>query len=193
MGLHGQLVLGAVLGIAATAACSSPDPSPGGARVKHPLKPAPTAAPSATPSQTPSASPPTAELTPLDLAIYSHCPIQAWSKNVPERSCTKDSECGDGFCDRDRCAPIWTCWETMGQRCVGARQSGGWCSGTCLDGRCRSCLSDDECEKAFHTRGAKCDAAPRKYGDKYAGRGCGMPFDRPFNIPPDNGLPVPKE
>jgi hypothetical protein len=41
-------------------------------------------------------------LSPIDKAIAQDYPARRWSKNVPERSCTKDDECGDGFCDRGR-------------------------------------------------------------------------------------------
>ncbi|MCK6590454.1 MAG: hypothetical protein L6Q76_23060, partial [Polyangiaceae bacterium] len=47
------------------------------------------------------------KLNPADKAIMDDCPARAWSKNVPKSRCTKDSECGDGFCDRDHCAPLW--------------------------------------------------------------------------------------
>jgi hypothetical protein len=80
--------------------------------------------------------------SPIDKAIAEDKPSRPWSKNVPERRCTKDEECGDGFCDRGRCAAIWTYMASYGQRCEWDR----WCAGyLCIDGRCRSCISDEEC------------------------------------------------
>jgi hypothetical protein len=72
----------------------------------------------------------------------SACPSQ---KAVPERPCAADDQCGeDGFCDRDRCAQVSS-----------FKHSYGWSCGTsddcvnlpCIDGRCRSCRSDVECEQ----------------------------------------------
>lgn len=56
-------------------------------------------------------------LSPSDKAIRGDKPARPWSKNVPKRSCTKDDECGEGSCDRGRCAAIWTWNLTLGQRC----------------------------------------------------------------------------
>ena len=64
----------------------------------------------------------------------------ALSQKVPDRACSEDEECGDGFCDRGRCAPIWENW--YGQRCATACQCGPF---VCLEGRCRSCLHHAEC------------------------------------------------
>jgi hypothetical protein len=82
--------------------------------------------------------------SPTDKAIAEDKPSRPWSKNVPERRCAKDEECGDGFCDRGRCAAIWTYRERYGQRC----EEDEWCGRSlCIDGRCRSCVSDEECAK----------------------------------------------
>lgn len=67
-------------------------------------------------------------------------PPRALSQNVPDRACRADSECGDGFCDRGRCAPIWE--DRYGQRCAMDCQCGPY---LCLEGRCRSCLRHAEC------------------------------------------------
>jgi hypothetical protein len=56
-------------------------------------------------------------LSPRDKAIMDACPARVWSKKVPARRCTRHDECGDGFCDRGRCAAIWTCDAGSGQRC----------------------------------------------------------------------------
>jgi len=80
-------------------------------------------------------------LTDEEKQIFDTCPRGPWSKNVPDRDCTKDAECGDGFCDRGHCAAIHTCWQNLGNRCISPRI----CYGICIDGRCRSCVSDEEC------------------------------------------------
>lgn len=93
------------------------------------------------------------KLTPADKAIMDDCPARAWSKDVPKRRCTKDSECGDGFCDRDHCAPLWSCGKGYSRPCQADDQCAG---GPCIDGRCRSCSSDTECERLRRVGGAKC-------------------------------------
>ena len=149
--------------LAGFVSCVSTDDAPAGGRVEHPdpgakappptsLAPllAPTPA-SSGPSESPTSPPDTGEqssgvtLSPLDKAIANDMPSRPWSKNVPKRSCASDDECGDGFCDRGRCAAIWTWRASLGQRC-------GWdhqCSVfLCEDGRCRSCASDAECKRS---------------------------------------------
>jgi hypothetical protein len=74
------------------------------------------------------------------LRFYGDPPRRALSQSVPDRACSEDGECGDGFCDRGRCAPIWEEW--YGQRCTLACQCGPF---LCLEGRCRSCLHHGEC------------------------------------------------
>jgi hypothetical protein len=187
-GGDGLLGLFAVLGIAAMTSCSSGEPAPGGGRVEYVGSRTPAPALSSNPGQVASHPAAVGPLSPLDWAIRDDCPPRPWSKNVPERPCTKDSECGDGFCDRDHCSAIWTCSERYGQRCYGPRsERSGLCNGLCLEGRCRSCLSDEECI-AMISGGAVCDPPPKTSG----GRGCGILFDRPPNIspgriPPDAG------
>ena len=181
------LSLGAVLGIAAMTSCSSREPVSGGERVEHAGSRTPAPVLSADPGQVVSHPASMGPLSPLDWAIRDDCPPRPWSTNVPERACTEDSECGDGFCDRDHCAAIWTC-EYYGQRCYGPRsERSGFCDGLCLDGRCRSCLSDDECVRELGGR-AQCSRLGRG-----GGRGCGIPFDKPPNLtpgrlPPDAGF-----
>jgi hypothetical protein len=65
---------------------------------------------------------------------------RALSQHVVDGSCREDSECGDGFCDRGLCAPIWE--ERYGQRCTANCQCDSF---VCLDGRCRSCMHHAEC------------------------------------------------
>jgi len=158
----------AVLSIATIASCSSVDPVPGGAHIEYAGSQVP-APPSS--AQAPSPSSSVGPISSLDWAIRNDFPPRPWSKNVPERACTKDSECGDGFCDRDHCAAIWTSWEHYGQRCYGPRgQGSGLCNGLCLEGRCRTCLSDDDCVKAFGNTRAVCNPYP----DRGGGRSCGL-------------------
>ncbi len=156
----------AALSIATIASCSSVDPALGGGHVEYAGSQVPTPSSSA---QSPSPSSSVGPLSPLDWAIRNDFPPRPWSKNVPERTCTEDRECGDGFCDRDHCAAIWTSWEHYGQRCYGPRsEQSGLCNGLCLEGRCRTCLSDDECVAALGSADAMCNPHP----DGGGGRTC---------------------
>jgi hypothetical protein len=157
------------------ASCSSSDRAPGEARVEHPepgpkaplsatfLSPPPVAAPVSSEPSVPSSSlsevdePPSGfTRSPLDQAIAEDDPSRPWSKNVPEHRCTDDNQCGDGFCDRGRCAAIWTSTLSLGQRCGWDRQCA---SLLCIDGRCRSCMSDTEC-KRVKIQDGKCTPDP---------------------------------
>lgn len=82
-------------------------------------------------------------LSPLDKSIMDTCPAQVWSKNVPKRRCTNDDQCGDGFCDRGRCGATWTCDIDYGRPC---KVNGNCENRSCVDGRCRSCMSERECD-----------------------------------------------
>ena len=82
------------------------------------------------------------KLSPLERSIMDDCPERAWSKNVPKRTCTKDSQCGDGFCDLGRCATLWTCGERHGFSCENNDQCHFY---PCIDGRCRSCAAVADC------------------------------------------------
>lgn len=158
---RGTLGLTFVLLLAWGISCSSNDEAPGGGRIAHPVStPPPLASAAPVPSPSASSSSPTNEppaesyMTPLDKAIREDHPSRPWSKNVPQRQCTKDEECGDGFCDRGRCAAIWTWSSSYGQRCKEARH----CSIVylCIDGRCRSCVSDAECVDDPDNQDPKC-------------------------------------
>jgi hypothetical protein len=166
------LFLGLVawVGLAGLASCVSTDDAPSGVRVEHPdpgpkAPPAP-AAPTQATSESSAHAPSPSEvdtqssgftLSPIDKAIRGDKPARPWSKNVPKRSCTKDDECGDGFCDRGRCAAIWTWNLTLGQRCERNGQCGFL---PCVDGRCRSCVSDAECEWADDMQDPECEPHP---------------------------------
>lgn len=158
--------------LAGFVSCSSSDQAPGEGRVEHPdpgAKASPTPTRLAPPPDATSETsgpleppPPPSEMgdatsgftqSPLDKAIAKDKPARPWSKNVPKRRCTKDDECGDGFCDRGRCAAIWTYTERYGQRCEGDR----WCfNHLCIDGRCRSCASDTDCERLHLIQDGRC-------------------------------------
>jgi hypothetical protein len=152
------------------ASCVSSDDAPAGARVEHPdpgaKSPPPPTAPTPVNSESSAHTPPSSDvkeppsgftLSAIDKAIREDYPSRPWSKNVPERSCTKDDECGDGFCDRGHCAAIWTWILSLGQRC----ESDRWCGDyLCIDGRCRSCASDEECTRTASWQGdPKCKSA----------------------------------
>lgn len=172
-----SLGLAAWVGLAGLVSCVSSDDAPAGGRVEHPdlgakepplpTSLAPPPAPAPVPSE-PSEHPlslseveePCSGLTrpPLDKAIAEDDPARPWSKNVPKRHCTNDGECGDGFCDRGRCAAIWTSTLQYGQRCErDCRQYGDL---PCIDGRYRSCVSDAECAWARHIQDPKCAPDP---------------------------------
>ena len=138
----------------------------------------------------------------LDQAIVEDCNLRfsggfwqsnsrVWSQNVPDRDCTTDSECGDGFCDRGHCGAIWSCETRYGQRCINgiaAPSPGGGenqiCEGICLDGRCRSCIADEECIKQ---RGPDFICAPRSHstwGRRCSGNVGPVDLNRPLPDPP---------
>jgi hypothetical protein len=169
------------------ASCLSGDEAPAGGRVEHPPRRTPMPVSSAERAQNGGPPPPGGPFSSLDQAIAGDCywGSRAWSQNVPDRDCTHDTECGDGFCDRGHCAAVRTCAERYGQRCVNGRTAPNrWgsrerCSGICLDGRCRSCESNAECNNYDGTSGPVCGV--RLSG---AGRACAAPWrDRPFNLP----------
>jgi hypothetical protein len=147
------------VGLVGVVACRSAHEVTSGERVVCPTPQTPAASSStAVAATTPDPAPEEGVFSPLDIAIASDCfPIytlhrsRPWSRNVPERDCSEDSECGDGHCDRGRCRAIWTCDDRYGQRCIddqtapSARFEERFCRGICIDGRCRSCVSDQEC------------------------------------------------
>jgi hypothetical protein len=191
-----RAVCSLALCISCVASCSAADDVPGasiGPSGAH-------ATAASSPRVSTSTPPPGTGPTPIDREIAGDWPPRPWSKNVPDRECTNDNECGDGFCDRGKCAPIWTWTHIYGQRCDALQlyhpryacpafgspmvprcdlmptstRCGGY---LCLDDRCRSCESNDECEKLTGSPGAVCTAP----GQIAAGRGCANPPwpDRP--------------
>jgi hypothetical protein len=156
------LTVGLAAWLCCAVSCSSIDQAPpAGGRVEHPdPTPAPTpmtttdvpttdVVPSSAPAPETPAPPAVEEQRPKALA--EDAPSRPWSRNVPKRSCKKDDVCGDGFCDRGRCAAIWTYTGQYGQPCeenlVGL---------LCIDGRFRSCVSDAECAWTHFAPGPKC-------------------------------------
>ena len=104
-------------------------------------------------------------------------PPRALSQNVPDQFCSDDLECGDGFCDRGRCAPVWE--GSYGQKCDAD------CPCTpylCVEGRCRSCLSHADCG------GDVCglDMIPLNFV-----YGCGMLGNHMPGLPPEPVRPPP--
>ncbi len=90
-------------------------------------------------------------LSPLDKAVMDACPTRVWSRNVPRRRCTDDGQCGEGFCDRDRCAARWTCnFDYYGRNCKESHECGKY---PCIAGRCRSCMVESECDWKRDTPG----------------------------------------
>ena len=79
----------------------------------------------------------------LQKAIVDACPERVWSQNVVHDECTRDADCGDGYCDRGHCDVIRTCGHFEGLPCDADEQ----CAGVCFEGRCRSCTAKEECEK----------------------------------------------
>jgi hypothetical protein len=186
--------LATAVGLAGAVACRSIDDATPGERVVYPAPQA-----SAAPSPTDGGATPARILeetfSPLDVEIASDCfPVTSvelsrpWSQNVPERDCTEDSECGDGHCDRGRCRAIWTCERRYGQRCIDGQMAPSsqfqerFCRGICVEGRCRSCVSDKECIDKLGNSSAGCGAYER---DRH--RGCGIygfSYGSPVPSPP---------
>jgi hypothetical protein len=168
--------------LAGPVSCGLTDETPLGKRVEHPAPRSPSLPRSADSAEEASPAPPEETFSPLDEALANDCHFgpgkglsRAWSQHVPERDCTDDSECGDGYCNRGRCAAIWTCLDRSGQRCIDGRAAPSSrfrsrrCPGLCLDGRCRSCVSDEECIQALGASDAGCS------GEEESGmRSCGL-------------------
>lgn len=132
--------------------CAASDEAPKGARPGHPGEP--TAQPR-----------PASTVSALDQAILEDYPPRPWSKNVPSQTCSRDEECGDGFCDRGRCAAVWTAAGLLGQRCASHERCVSY---LCIDGRCRSCVSDAECIDEPDNQDPVCISKPFVPGS----RGC---------------------
>jgi hypothetical protein len=196
----GNSILSLVLfsGLVSTTACSSVDEGAASGRVEHPPGKATEKAAATASAQAAAAAP---AFTPLDKTIAEACvhipglpdlePVwpRQWSQNVPERDCTSDDECGDGFCDRGRCSAIWTCVERHGQRCIDGRvyprrHDNEKCDGLCLEGRCRSCVSDEECAQVLGIPNAVClEAGVERKGRRCTPLTWGLGIDREIPTP----------
>lgn len=185
--------LSALLAMPWVIACSSNNEAPGGGRLAHPTSTPPSSTPTPTPSQSASSSlamdvsPSVSVESPIDKAIREDVETRLWSKNVPERSCTHDNECGDGFCDRGRCAAVWTGAGILGQRCT---TNARCVSYLCIDGRCRSCVSDAECIDEPDNQDPTCVSKPFVPGS----RGCvGVVGSGGWDVVPSPLRSVPKK
>jgi len=179
--------LAAWVGLAGLVSCVSADDAPVRGRVEHPAQVPVTLAPLEQPSSLADAVEPSSgfQRSPIDEAIAKDDPSRPWSKNVPTRSCTNDDECGDGFCDRGRCAAIWTSSLRYGQRC----DTNQWCGDLpCIDGRCRSCVSDAECALAIDDQDPECTPDPFApgYHECSGVVGSGVGRGRTRVLPPQN-------
>jgi len=83
------------------------------------------------------------------------------TRRRPGSACEKDTQCESLFCDRGQCASIGDlARQNYGEACIQGpprappedllvAPPGGRCEGyLCVDGRCRSCQSDAECQAA---------------------------------------------
>lgn len=163
-----SLASGAIM--ACLPSCSAADEAPG-TKVEHPVEHsrAPAAAASSAKVAPGPPSPETGPSPPNEAGSNDYPFPRPLSKNVPNQSCANDDECGDGFCDRGQCAAIWTRKHPYGQRCEGKDP----CPGVCLDGRCRSCVSDDECRVKLGSPAVMCNQASTKGFPAFPGRQCG--------------------
>ncbi len=186
---HGLLALAAGAGLAGLCACGATEEAPK-ARVVSPVEKSfvPVEAPAPSGEGTPTEKPKDRAFSELDEEATDVLFPRPLSKHVPNRTCTKDEECGDGFCDRTACAPIWT-WRTkIGQRCGPNTKVLDCGSRICIDGRCRSCLSHAECPKQL----AVCNSVgtwSEPLGNACVARGL-MPGLQP-EPPPPQPLPAP--
>jgi hypothetical protein len=167
---------------------STPAPTPSAAQTLCPCPPDPPgSAPPTPPDPTPAPSS-SAE------RVWCTCPgipqpprPRPLSTNVPDRACRKDRECGKGFCDRGRCAPLWIGYPEYGQTCEASAPADACRGFLCLEGRCRSCVSDAECPK--QALGDTCD----RFGvPEFPGRNCGQWVSSglpAFSLPPQPKAP----
>lgn len=189
--LKAPTALAVCIGLSWLLSCSSTDEAPGGGRIEYPTEahpslsaplasnprakvvaPSPPVMASALPSEDASSRQRTPsevyeqttgiKLSAADKAIMDDCPPHALSKDVPKRTCTKDEQCGDGFCDRGRCGTIWTCTVDYGQRCEEEQKCGTHY--LCMNGRCSSCVSDSECKSYPNNQDPKCVPYPTMPG-----------------------------
>ncbi len=117
------------------------------------------------------------KLSPEEKEIADICYRRPWSKNVPDRKCTKDNQCGDGFCDRGHCSAVYTCGQNLGFRCDAPTQCP---SLLCINERCQSCVSDEECQKKMLDPYGVCEPP----GRRWSARGCAVlgPNQAPIDV-----------
>ncbi|HRI64057.1 MAG TPA: hypothetical protein PK156_07455, partial [Polyangium sp.] len=115
------------------------------------------------------------KLTAEQKVIADMCPRVPWSKNVPNRACQRNDECGDGFCDRGKCIAIFSCGIALGSPC----EKDGQCPfQMCIDGHCSSCISDEECQQRLGHPDRKCTVTQRHA----PGRECTLLDGRPAGM-----------
>ena len=153
---------------------------PASSGAKLPYSATPTAVASA--SAKPPAGPQDVQALPCGVR-HEHAleapPWRALSQHVPDRTCSGESECGDGFCDRGRCAPIWE--DLYGQRCTMTCQCGPF---LCLEGRCMSCLHHTECVENGNTCAVY-------HPTSAVSSGCGVLGMHSTHMPPEPVRPPP--
>jgi len=102
-----------------------------------------------------------------DSGVHDTSPVTALDSSPPPE-CSADSQCKTGFCDRGRCD---TPADLYGQRCSpapigpdGLRDPRQHACGAylCIDERCRSCTSDEECLTELGS--PRCVARPPRPG-----------------------------
>jgi hypothetical protein len=178
------------IGLAGLASCSAVDDVQGGGNPVEPQR-TPTARPSASVETGPAETAPVLRMTHRGKVIVDDYPFpRPWSKNVPVQACTKDDECGDGFCDRGKCAALWTL-SRYGLPCEKDGECGAF---ICTEGRCRSCGLHEECVKANSDPRAMCSTTTGSGTPQpvpFPGRICGILGFRSISKPPDTPTPVP--
>lgn len=100
------------------------------------------------------------------MLLWAGCGGAECPADAPEASlvpaggaCAHDADCRSGFCDRDICVDRFGKW-TYGSECdleLSVDGGQGWrprhtCEmSVCVEGRCRSCVSDAECQSYLGT------------------------------------------
>ena len=112
------------------------------------------------------------------LACSSTAPAQEGAgkenSSTGEGSCSVDADCASNFCDRSKCATPGS--RNYGAACIvpeadpttGVPNPSDYTCGAylCLSGKCRSCVTDSECQKTLGSP----TCAP---GNEWSGKACG--------------------